>query len=88
MKVEFKSSFVKDLKPLKDQTLLARVRASIVAVEAAENLQNITSCKKLQGADNHCRLRVGDFRIGLVVENDVVIFVRFLSRGDIYKYFP
>lgn len=88
MTVEFKGSFLKDLKKIKDAAVLSRVAAAIVAVEAAESLQNIASCKKLQGGDEYYRIRVGDFRIGLSVEDDVVKFVRFLSRGDIYKHFP
>lgn len=69
--------------------MLSRVAAAIVAVEAAESLQEIASCKKLQGGGGDTyRIRVGDFRIGLSVEDDVVKFVRFLSRGDIYKHFP
>lgn len=39
MKVEFKHSFVKDLKRVKDKTLLARVREAILEVEQTNNLQ-------------------------------------------------
>ncbi len=88
MTVEFKGSFLKDLKKIKDAAVLSRVAAAIVAVETAESLQDIATCKKLQGGDDYYRIRVGDFRIGLSVEDDVVKFVRFLSRGDIYKHFP
>lgn len=88
MTVEFKGSFLKDLKKIKDAAVLSRVAAAIVAVEAAESLGDIAACKKLQGSDDYYRIRVGDFRIGLLVEDDVVKFVRFLSRGDIYKHFP
>lgn len=88
MKTEFKASFAKDLKRIKDKALLSRVQSAIIAVEQTDNLQNVASCKKLQGVENYFRIRIGDFRIGLSVEDDVVTFVRFLSRGDIYKHFP
>lgn len=88
MTVEFKGSFLKDLKKIKDAAILSRIASAIVAVEAAESLQDVAACKKLQGADDYYRIRIGDFRIGLLVEDDVVQFVRFLSRGDIYKHFP
>lgn len=88
MKTEFKGSFAKDLKNIKNKILLSRVQAAIIAVEQTDNLQNVANCKKLQGGENYYRIRVGDFRIGLSVEGDVVKFVRFLSRGDIYKHFP
>lgn len=88
MKTKFKSTFAKDLKRIKDKTLLSRVQAAIIAVEQTDNLLNVASCKKMQGGENYYRIRIGDFRIGLSMEDDVVIFVRFLSRGDIYKHFP
>lgn len=88
MNVEFKNSFVKDLKPLKDKNLLSRVQDIIVAVEQADKLQDIPHCQKMQGSDNYYRIKVGDFRLGLSSEDDTITFVRFLSRGDIYKHFP
>ena len=33
------------------------------------------------------RMRVGDYRIGIAVEEDEVEFVRFLHRHDVYRYF-
>ncbi|NPA92437.1 MAG: type II toxin-antitoxin system RelE/ParE family toxin, partial [Chloroflexi bacterium] len=34
------------------------------------------------------RIRLGDYRLGLEIEGDTVVFVRFLHRRDIYRYFP
>ncbi|HEY4721787.1 MAG TPA: type II toxin-antitoxin system RelE/ParE family toxin [Anaerolineae bacterium] len=48
----------------------------------------MANIKKLQGGTNYYRIRVGDYRVGLVVESDTVTFVRFLHRKDIYRYFP
>lgn len=88
MNVEFKGSFLKDLKNIKDKNLLSRVQAAILMVEQAGTIQEVVNCTKLQGSNNYYRMRIGDFRIGLAVEDDVATFVRFLSRGDIYKHFP
>jgi len=44
--------------------------------------------KKMQGYDTFYRLRLGDYRIGIEVVDDRVIFVRILPRKDIYRYFP
>ena len=67
MNVEFKGSFLKNLRKTKDAVVLSRVAAAIVDAETAESLSDIASCKKLQGGDNYYRIRVGDFRIGLLV---------------------
>ena len=88
MKIEFKYSFAKDLKSIKDKSLLRRAKEVIEVVENAASLDEIHNLKKLKGGGNYFRLRVGDYRVGIALENETVIFVRFLNRKDIYKYFP
>jgi mRNA interferase RelE/StbE len=88
LKVEFKSSFAKDLRKIKERKIKHQVLGIIEQVEKARDLQEITEVKKLQGADNYFRLKIGDYRIGLILEQDRVLFVRFLHRKDIYRYFP
>jgi mRNA interferase RelE/StbE len=86
--VEFKDSFLKDLRGTKDKALLRRVSELIEAVEQADGLDEVGNLKRLKGGGNYYRVRLGDYRVGLSVENDVVTFVRFLNRKDIYRYFP
>lgn len=88
MKVEFRESFAKDLKGVKEKGLLRRVREVIEAIESADSLTEISNLKKLKGGGNYFRVRVGDYRVGMVQESGAIIFVRFLNRKDIYKYFP
>ncbi|HEU0143680.1 MAG TPA: type II toxin-antitoxin system RelE/ParE family toxin [Nitrososphaera sp.] len=88
MKVDFRESFAKDLKGIKDKGLLNRVRELIESVEKADSLVNMPNFKKLKGGGNSFRVRIGDYRIGIALEDDSVVFVRFLNRKDIYKYFP
>ena len=88
MRIEFKSSFLKDLKRVQDSDLMARVRDIIERAEQAQNLYEIENIKKLRGGERYYRIRLGDYRIGLVLEGDIVVFVRFLHRSDIYRYFP
>jgi mRNA interferase RelE/StbE len=88
LKVEFKGSFLKDLKKLDDRNTRDKVRAIIETVEQAPNLNQMENLKKLKGGDHYYRVRLGDYRIGMIVEEDKVIFVRFLHRKDIYRYSP
>jgi mRNA interferase RelE/StbE len=39
-------------------------------------------------ADTFYRVRIGDYRIGLELAGDELIFVRCLHRKEIYRYFP
>lgn len=88
MKVEFNESFLKDLKAVRDKAVLAKVKNAIDKIESAETLEQISNLKKMRGPRGYFRVRVGDFRIGLKLEKDTLVFIRFLNRKDIYRFFP
>jgi len=88
VRVDFKKSFRRDLKKVKDKIVLQHVKEAIEQVEEAPNLNMITTLKQLKGEGEYFRIRIGDYRIGLKLENDMFIFIRFLHRKDIYRYFP
>jgi mRNA interferase RelE/StbE len=88
MNTQFKESFTKDLRRVRNKDLLNRAKAVIETVEQAESLGQIPNLEQLKGWSKYYRIRVGDYRVGLVIERDVVTFVRFLHRKDIYRYFP
>jgi mRNA interferase RelE/StbE len=86
---EFKKSFAKDLKKRsQDKNLLQQVTQTIQDVETAQSLQDIKNLKKLKAGENSFRIRIGDYRLGLIIENDTACFVRLLSRKEIYRNFP
>lgn len=88
MRVEFKRSFVKDLERVKDRRLRERVRETVERLEEARTLQEIEEVKELRGGEGYYRIRIGDYRLGLLLEGDRIILVRFLHRKDVYRYFP
>jgi len=88
MKVEFKKSFLKGLNKLKNKHLKNSIANCIIQVESAEKTTNIRNLKKLVGYDIYYRIRIGEYRIGLKVENNLVYFVVCEHRKEIYKKFP
>jgi mRNA interferase RelE/StbE len=88
LNVEFKGSFLRDLRDVKDKSLIARIKEIIEGIEQAQKLTGIASLKKLKGERHYYRIRVGDYRVGLKIEGDSVTFFRVLNRKDIYRYFP
>jgi len=88
VKTAFRESFARDLNRVRDKKSLQRVKEVIEAVEKVDSLGDLSNLKKLKGAKSYFRLKLGDYRIGLALEGDTVVFVRFLDRKDIYKYFP
>jgi len=88
MKVEFKKSFLKELKKLQSKKLKNSIAECIIQVESAERISDIKNLKKLNGYDVYYRIRVSDYRIGLKIEGGIVFFVVFEHRKEIYKKFP
>lgn len=90
METDFKNSFLKDIRAINDKQTLSRLEQFIKVVETADNLSQIPNLKKLKGKKNksYYRSRIGNYRVGLVIDRDVVVFVRFLQRKKIYRYFP
>jgi mRNA interferase RelE/StbE len=88
MIVDFKSSFLRDIKKIKDFDLLHLIELEIKIAEDADNINEINNIKKLSGYKNAYRIKINDYRLGLVIDNEMITFVRFLHRKDIYKFFP
>jgi len=87
VKLEFKNSFAKDLKGI-DKALANRLRKVIEEIERAESPAEITNLKKIRGSGNYYRVRIGDYRVGIIIEGETAGFVRLLHRKEIYRYFP
>ncbi|MEM9817637.1 MAG: type II toxin-antitoxin system RelE/ParE family toxin [Cyanobacteria bacterium P01_D01_bin.6] len=88
MKVRFRNSFKKDLKRIKDKSLLPQIRSAIENVNAANSLGDVKNLIKLKGYQGFYRIRVGNYRLGLSIAEEEVVFVRCLHRKEIYQVFP
>ena len=88
MNVSFKASFARDLPKIANANILKRIQTAIEQVEQAQDLRDIDHLKKLKVGNVYYRIRVGSSRIGLLIEDNLVIFVRCLHRKDFYRYFP
>jgi mRNA interferase RelE/StbE len=88
MNTIFKKTFLKDLKQAKNKKLQNAIAKCIDEIESVENLLEIKHLKKLKGYEYYYRIRIGDYRIGLKIEDETVYFVVFDHRKDIYTKFP
>jgi len=88
LKVKFESSFARDLRRVRDLKLQARIADAIRRFEDIESLLEIDGLKKLKDEQDAYRLRIGEYRLGFLLRDGVVVLVRFLDRKDIYRYFP
>jgi mRNA interferase RelE/StbE len=80
MTVEFLKGFSKDLDKVSSVTVKNQIKQIITSLEKAETLQKIPSTKKLKGHRNAYRIRIGDYRLGLFLENKTVLLARLLPE--------
>ena len=89
MELEFRASFIRDLRRVRDHSILGRVSALIEELEAAERLADISNAARIRSDQGrYYRFRIGDYRVGAVLEGQMLTLVRILHRRDIYRYFP
>ena len=88
MTTEFTRQFFKDLDKINQASVKKDISDIIQDVKKAVGLSEIKNIKKLKGYKTAYRIRSGDYRIGLFVENNVVEFMRVANRRDIYEIFP
>lgn len=82
-------SFIKDLKALKSTPYYESIKKfAFEEIIEISSFAEITNIKKLQGYDNAYRIRIGDYRLGIIFDGETLIFERVLHRKEIYRYFP
>ncbi len=88
MELEFRDSFLKDIKRIKETAVKKKIIDVISASRKTASLHDLKNVKKLESSDAYYRIRVGDYRIGVKLQDKILIFMRCLHRKDIYRYFP
>jgi len=88
VKFKIERSFEKEFIKLQDKFLSESILSAIENVSSAKNINEIKNLKKLAGHKSAYRIRSGNYRIGIFIENNIVIFAAFDHRRDIYKRFP
>ena len=88
MNVEYLDKFYKDIDKISSKIVKKKIIELIQHIENSSDISQISNVKKLVGFTTAYRIRIGDYRIGIFFQEDMVIFARILHRKDIYKLFP
>ena len=89
MEVEYSSNFTRDLRRIRSAALLRRIDRRIAELETASMLSEVSSVEGLESqGGRYYRIKVGAYRLGIALDGDTVVLVRFMHRRDIYRYFP
>ena len=86
MKVQYSTQFAKDARKL-PQHIKTAIKELVIQFENVQSLLEIRDCKPLEGVKNGYRIRRGDYRItlSLKIQEDAVLLLRVLARGQVYK---
>ena len=88
MIVEASEQFLDDIKNLRDNKIKQRLLDKIEFLESVHSLQSVPQIKKMKGFSDAWRIRIGDYRLGFRLIGDTIVLGRFLSRQQIYRFFP
>jgi mRNA interferase RelE/StbE len=89
LEVQYRQAFLKDLKQLKSLTSYQRIyELAFTTLETINTLEEIPDIKAMRGYAGRYRIRIGDYRIGIEVNGDVIEVMRVLHRREFYRYFP
>lgn len=88
MIVKYKKAFIKDIKKLPSDVRYIIENLCLSEIPKIQSIAQIKNRKKIKGYENLCRLKIKDYRIGIEIRNEDVVFVRVLHRKEIYRYFP
>ena len=88
MNVDYSKYFIKAVKKLSGKELQS-VREVIQEVKAAQDITEITDCKRLVNYNTIYRIRIGSYRafftFHIQITNDTVLFQYLVSRGQAYS---
>ena len=88
MEVEYRISFTRDLRRIRSAQIRQRVLRKVEELESAPTIGDVSGTGRLTADGRYYRIRIGDYRLGITVEGEVAVLVRFLHRREIYRAFP
>lgn len=88
MNTVFRKRFLKELSKIPQGERQRIEKFVFDELPEAKFLSELGNVEHMKGYPSYYKVRFGQYRIGIKVENDRVILERALHRKDIYRYFP
>jgi mRNA interferase RelE/StbE len=88
-KVEYTKRFLKELSGLPKE-IQGAAEDIVFNILPGENPYSLGQLERMTGYPGKYKIRVGDYRIGVSVDNrrHLIIYQRIANRKDIYRIFP
>ena len=88
MKIEYRKKFLKELSKI-PKGERSKIESFIFKeLPEANSIFELGRVEHMKGYSSYYKVRFGQYRIGLKMDNDRAILERALHRKDIYRYFP
>ena len=87
MKVLYKKTFLKDVESFPSDAHKIICREAFEIIPALSSVREHEDIRKLSGHEKFYRIRVGQFRTGIELRGDIIVFYRVPHRKDI-SIFP
>lgn len=88
MKVEYSKKFLKQLAAVPSDIRLKIESFVFEELVSSLSIYEIGKVEKMKGYDGFYKVRFGNYRLGLVLENEIVAVKTVMHRREIYKFFP
>lgn len=88
MKVIVTKQFEKDVHKELSKALQLKLADIIEELQKGSSLNSINDLKKLKRYKTSYRIRMGDYRIGFILDENIIKLSRVLNRKEIFRYFP
>ena len=86
--MEFRNSFLKDIKKVKQTAIKSLVKKVIEDCEQADTISDIPHCEPLHSRGKFFKIKHRQYRLGVYIDKGTVEFLKFGTRQNFYKDFP
>ena len=88
MKVEYSKKFLKQLAAVPSD-IRSKIESFVFEeLVSTSSVYEMGKVEKMKGYDGFYKVRFGNYRLGLVIENEMVSVKTVMHIREIYKFFP
>ena len=84
MDVSFTARFNRDLERIRDRQVAQSVEQAIDTLKAANQLTDVAGVSHLVNRGPRYRMRIGDYRLVMLLDGEGLILERILHRREVY----
>lgn len=88
MKIQYRKNFLKELAKIPSKIRYKIEFFVFQQLSESESIHKLGKIKQMKGYPFCFKVRFGSYRIGLRLENDIIVLEKALHRKDIYRHFP